>query len=79
MKWRLAEAKNKLSEVIRLALTEGPQHIARRDDNVVLMSEEEYDRLTGQRPGFKQLLMDGPGLADLDLKRDRTPVRDVEL
>ncbi len=79
MKWRLAEAKNKFSEVVRLALTEGPQHVSRRHDGVVVLSEEEYDRLTGQRPGFKQLLMAGPGLDKLDLDRDQTPMRDVEL
>lgn len=79
MKWQLAEAKNKFSEVVRRALTEGPQHIMRRDDAVVVMSAEDYDRLAGQRPGFKQLLMDGPGLDKLDLKRDQTPMRDVQL
>ncbi len=79
MKWQLAEAKNKFSEVVRRALNEGPQHIMRRDDAVVVMSAEDYDRLVGQRPGFKQLLMDGPGLDKLDLKRDQTPMRDVQL
>ena len=79
MKWQLAEAKNKFSEVVRRALTEGPQHIMRRDDAVVVMSAEDYDRLAGQRPGFKQILMDGPGLDKLDLKRDHTPMRDVQI
>ena len=51
----------------------------RRDDAVVVMSAEDYDRLAGQRPGFKQLLMDGPGLDKLDLKRDQTHMRDVQL
>ena len=79
MQWQLAEAKNKFSEVVRRALTEGPQHIKRRGDNVVVMSEEDYDRLAGQRPGFKELLMNGPRLDELDLKRDQTPLRDVQL
>ena len=79
MIWRLAEAKNKFSEVVRRALTEGPQHIVRRHDGVVVLSEDEYARLAGERPGFKQLLLDGPGLDGLDLKRDQTPMRDVQL
>ncbi|MCH7919096.1 MAG: type II toxin-antitoxin system Phd/YefM family antitoxin [Planctomycetes bacterium] len=79
MQWQLAEAKNKFSEVVRRALTEGPQHINRRGDSVVVMSGEDYDRLAGQRPGFKELLMNGPRLDELDLKRDQTPLRDVQL
>lgn len=79
MIWRLADAKNKFSEVVRRALTEGPQHIMRRHDGVVVMSEDEYGRLAGQRPGFKQWLLNGPRLDGLDLKRDQTPMRDVRL
>ena len=79
MKWRLAEAKNKFSEVVRLALTQGPQQVSRRHDSVVVLSQKDYERLVGQRPGFKQLLMDGPDLASLDLTRDTSSMRDVEL
>jgi len=78
MDWKLAEAKMKLSEVVRRALTEGPQWIRRREDAVVVLSERDYERLTGQRPGFKELLLDGPGLEGVDLERDASPMRDVE-
>ena len=79
MTWKLAEAKNKLSEVVRRALEEGPQRIERRNDAVVLLSAEEYERLSGQKPDFKEYLLGGPDLAELDLVRDRSPMRDVEL
>jgi prevent-host-death family protein len=79
MTWNLAEAKNKLSEVVSLALTEGPQTITRRQDAVVVISAEEYAKLTGKRRGFKDFLMSGPSLEGLDLERDRTPMRDLEL
>ncbi len=77
MDWKLAEAKNKFSEVVRRALTEGPQRVTRRDDAVVILSEADYERLTGQRPGFRDYLMSGPTLADVDLERDRSPMREI--
>jgi len=79
MDWQLAEAKNRLSEVVTLALTEGPQRIRRRDQAVVLVSAAEYERLVGTRPSFKQFLFEGPGLHDLDLSRETSPMRDVTL
>ena len=78
MTWQLAEAKNKLSEVVTKAFDEGPQFIRRRDQVVVVLSEQEYRRLSGERPSFKEYLMNGPGLDDLDLTRDPTPMRDIE-
>ncbi len=41
MKWALAEAKNKFSEVVRRALAEGPQLVTRRDRAVVVLSLED--------------------------------------
>lgn len=79
MTWNLAEAKNRLSEVVNLALTEGPQTITRRNDTVVLLSAEMYAELTGKRQGFIDFLMSGPSLEGLDLERDKSPMRDVEL
>ena len=77
--WQLAEAKNRFSEVVRLALTSGPQRVTRRDDAVVVMSEVEYERITGKRPGIVDQFMNGPSLEGLDLSRDKSVMRDVEL
>lgn len=79
MEWKLAEAKNRLSEVVRRALTEGPQRISRRGDSVVILSSDEYDQLVGRRPSFKAFLLGGPDMASLDLSRDKSPMRDVNL
>ena len=38
MTWKLAEAKNRLTEVVNLALSERPQTITRRNDTVVLLA-----------------------------------------
>jgi len=77
MNWQLAEAKNRFSEVVTRALTEGPQHVRRRNDTVVVISEEEYQRLTGERLTLLDYLLTGPAFDDMDLERDRSPMREV--
>ena len=79
MTWKLAEAKNKLSEVVRRALQEGPQRIERRNDAVVVIAAEEFERLTGKRRTLSEYLLAAPDLSELDLERDRSPMRDLEL
>ena len=79
MSWKLAEAKNKLSEVVRRALHEGPQRIERRHDAVVVLSAEEFERLTGKRQTLKEYLLTAPNLGELDLERDVSTMRDLEL
>jgi antitoxin Phd len=79
MTWNLAEAKNRLTEVVNLALSEGPQTITRRNDTVVVVSAETYAELTGKKLDFKEYLLQGTGLDELDLTRDQSPMRDVEL
>ena len=78
--WLLSEAKNRFSEVTRCAISKGPQTIFRRNGNVVVISEEEYLKLTGKHLDFKSfLLSDTPSLATLDFTRDTSPTRDIEL
>jgi prevent-host-death family protein len=79
MIWKFAEAKNRLAEVVDLALTEGPQTIMRGDDAVVVVSAARYEEPIGMRPGFKEFLFQGEGLDELDLTRDQSPMRDVDL
>jgi antitoxin Phd len=80
MNWQLAEAKNKFSDLIHRALTEGPQKITRQGvETAVVLSAEEYQRLTRGRPSFKEYLMQGPSFEGLDLERDQSPGRVVEL
>lgn len=80
MEWRLADAKNRFSELVNRALAEGPQRVLRRDDAVVVISERDYEKLTGTCPSFKKFLLgDGPSLEGLDLARDRAPMREAKL
>lgn len=80
MEWQLAEAKNKFSEVVTRALNEGPQRVHRRGQTVVILAEDEYDRLTGakDKPDFIEYLLSAPSFEGVDLERDRSPMRDVE-
>ncbi len=79
MEWRLADAKNRFSELVNKALSEGPQHVRRRSEKVVVIAERDYDELIGKKTSFKQFLLDAPSLDELDLTRDRSPMRDVDL
>ena len=80
--WRLEEAKARFSEVVRRARTEGPQHVTvRGQDAVVVIAVEELARLLP--PGTPQqplvTFLQGLGLGDLDLERERDLGRDVPL
>ena len=78
MEWKLADAKNRLSELVKRVKAEGPQWIRRRNDAFVLLDADEYQELIGQRPTLKQMLMDAPSMEGIDLERDRSPMRGFE-
>ncbi len=78
--WQVATAKNKFSELITKALTEGPQRVRRRGETVVVMSEVEYDRLMGANDlTIADFLLNGPSLEGIEFERDRSPGREVDL
>jgi len=80
MAWRLADAKNRFSELVNRALTRGPQLVLRRRDAVVVVSRRDFEKLTGKRSSFKQFLLGkGPSFQGLDLTRARSPMRNVKL
>ncbi len=80
MAWRLADAKNRFSELINRALTRGPQLVLRRRDAVIVVARRDYEKLTGKQRSFKQFLLSkGPSFRGLDLTRDRSPMRNVKL
>jgi prevent-host-death family protein len=80
MRWQVQEAKQRFSEVVRRALSEGPQIVTRHGaDVVVVLDAEEFNRLTGRALDFKSFLRSAPDLEGLDLSRDRTPAKIVEL
>jgi prevent-host-death family protein len=59
--WSVANAKAHLSEVIDLALTQGPQEIMRRGrEAVMVVSAEEWRRRTGRKGSFLDFLNASP-------------------
>lgn len=76
--WQLQEAKNKLSQVVDEALTEGPQIITRRGEQVaVVLSFEAYERLTGGDETLYEFFRKSPLVGvNLDLSRDDSPIPD---
>ncbi len=79
--WQLQQAKGKFSEVVKRALSEGPQGITVRGEPVaVLISRAEYARLTHPKPGFVEFMRRSPmaGLA-LDIERQPDLTREITL
>lgn len=78
--WRIADAKNKFSELFNNALTGKTQIVHRRDGDVVIISKNEYERLVGQKKSFKQYILSPPyEIEQLDEMRDKGPMRSVDL
>jgi prevent-host-death family protein len=76
--WNVADAKSKLSEVLNLAEREA-QIITRRNRQYVVLDGDEYRRLKGSLPSLKQLILNGPSLEGVELNRDQSPGRELEL
>ncbi len=79
IEWQISDAKNRLSEVVTLALTKGPQRVHRRNQSVIVVAEKDYLKLKGSRSPFIEYLLKAPSLDGLDLTRDTSPPRDVIL
>jgi len=83
-KWQLQEAKNRLSEVVDLAVQDGPQTVTRHGKEVVVVvAKAEFDRRRrsrGQRGSIVSFLR---GLSftktKLDLARSKDFDRDLDL
>ncbi|MFF4621433.1 type II toxin-antitoxin system Phd/YefM family antitoxin [Nonomuraea jabiensis] len=80
-KWQLQEAKQHFSEVVRKAHDEGPQIVTKHGrDVVVILDMEEYRRLKGKQPDFKEFLLTEPDWPDdLEFPRDKSLPREVDL
>jgi prevent-host-death family protein len=79
--WQLQEAKNRLSQVVDSAQHDGPQTITLRGKPAaVVVSFEEYRKLTLPRTGLSQFFRQSPlnGI-ELDLSRSTDLSREVEL
>ena len=79
MEWTIDSAQANLERVVDLAITEGPQYVRDGEQNVVLISIAEFQRIAQDEPSLTDFLLAGPDLSDLDVTRDHSPMSDVEL
>jgi prevent-host-death family protein len=80
MRWQLQDAKQRFSELVRYARAHGPQTVTKHGQEVaVVVSIEEYRRLTRDLPSFKEHLLATPDLEALTIDRPREAARRVEL
>jgi antitoxin Phd len=80
-KWQLQEAKNRLSEVVRRARSEGPQVITLHgEDAAVVVSAKDYKKIARPKGSLVDFLRRSPlSGADLDLRRSRDTGRKIKL
>jgi prevent-host-death family protein len=79
--WKLQDAKSRFSELFDRAITEGAQIVSRRGkQKVVVVSKEEYDRLTRSEGSLSEFLLNSPlAGTELNLERVRDIPRSVEI
>jgi prevent-host-death family protein len=77
--WQLQDAKQRFSEVVRRALTDGPQWVTRHGRRVVVVvAAAEFE--SGRRGGsFKEFLSSAPDLEALEIERPSEPAPEVSL
>lgn len=70
MSWQVQDAKQRFSELIRRAQSDGPQVVTRHGEEIaVVIDIADYRRLRGETAEFKDYLRSGPAFDDLDLSR----------
>lgn len=76
----LKQAQVSLAEIVKRAETEGPQTLeVEGQATAAVISLAQLRRLQERKPTFKELLLAMPSLEDVDLSRDETPARDIDL
>ncbi|MHB8544237.1 MAG: type II toxin-antitoxin system Phd/YefM family antitoxin [Leptospirales bacterium] len=80
--WQLQEAKNRFSDVVKKALSQGPQTITLRGEPaVVVLSVREFRKLTEPVESLSVFFRSSPLYGvDLEIERDREDLgREISL
>lgn len=79
--WALQDAKNRFSEVVDKALSQGPQLITRHGkDAVVIVSAKDFKRAKKSKGGLIEFFRKSPLYGvELDLTRSKDTGRKVDL
>ena len=80
-RWQLQDAKARFSQLVKSAQLEGPQEITvHGKSTAVLLSTEDYQRLTGPKLSFIEFMRRSPLVGvDLDIRRSTSTTRRVRL
>jgi len=77
--WQLQEAKARFSELFTAVCDNGPQRVSRRGkETIVLVSEAEFQTLSGKASPFVDFLLTSPK-AELEIERSKDVGRLVEV
>jgi prevent-host-death family protein len=80
MTWQIQTAKQRFSELVERAATEGPQIVTKHGrETVVVLDIAEYRRLVGVPMDFKEFLMSAPDFSLLELERQKDLPREIDL
>ena len=78
--WQLQEAKARLSELVRAAAEEPQQITVHGRPAVVLVSQEHYEDLIGDKPTFVEFLRRSPLVGvPLSIERNASRTRRLDL
>lgn len=77
MDWTITKDDRKLSEIVEKALHEKRQRIQTDEGAVVVISQEELERIEGKKKSFGEYLLDIPK-GDVEFPRDRDLPRDLD-
>ena len=75
--WTVTEAKARLSEILRLAQEEGPQHIGRRKTFVVVTAADWYAKKPPRKPKGRWLVDNIPRGVNLDVSGRSVSRREI--
>ncbi|MHC4872153.1 MAG: type II toxin-antitoxin system Phd/YefM family antitoxin [Planctomycetota bacterium] len=79
--WQLQEAKSKFSHLVEKAQNHNPQIVTKHGkEAVVILSIEDYREMQKPEKSLVKFFKESPLAGeDLDIKRDKSLTRDIEL
>lgn len=80
--WQMQTAKSQMAALIKQANEQGPQEITVHGRSVaVVLSRDSYDQLTQNQASLPAFMRRSPlyGEAEIDLERDPSPTRDIDI
>jgi prevent-host-death family protein len=79
MAWQVQTAKQRFSELVERAVSEGPQIVTKHgQETVVVLDIAEYRQLLGVPMSFREFLLSIPKGDELEIVRSQDPPREIE-